>query len=176
MCRWMAYSGDPILVEELLFRPAHSIIDQSLQARLGEYTTNGDGFGIGWYGDSTTPAVYKSTHPAWNDRDLHEIAGQIRTPLLFAHIRASSGTPVQRSNCHPFRYGRWLWMHNGSLAGFQKMKRDLMLAVDPSLFADTVQLMYSGRIEVCSITLYVDSTGGTVWLKRMTNPLLLWSR
>ncbi len=137
MCRWMAYSGEPVLAEELLFQPAHSIIDQSLHAKLQGYTTNGDGFGIGWYGDSTTPAVYKSTHPAWNDRDLHEIAGQIRTPLLFAHIRASSGTPVQRSNCHPFRYGRWLWMHNGSLAGFQEMKRDLMMAVDPSLFAET---------------------------------------
>jgi glutamine amidotransferase len=75
-----------------LVRPTHSIIDQSLHAKLQGYTTNGDGFGIGWYGDSTTPAVYKSTHPAWNDRDLREIAGQIRTPLLFAHIRASSGT------------------------------------------------------------------------------------
>jgi predicted glutamine amidotransferase len=136
MCRWMAYSGDPVLAEELLFRPAHSIIDQSLHAQLGEYTTNGDGFGIGWYGDSETPAVFKSTHPAWNNRDLREVAGQIRTPLLFAHVRSSTGAPVQRSNCHPFRYGRWLWMHNGSLAGFQEMKRDLMMAVDPSLFAD----------------------------------------
>ena len=137
MCRWMAYSGDPILVEELLFRPAHSIIDQSLHAQLGGgITTNGDGFGIGWYGDSAKPALYKSVHPAWNDRDLREIAGQIRTPLLFAHVRASSGTPVQRSNCHPFRYGRWLWMHNGSLAGFHEVKRDLMMAVDPSLYAE----------------------------------------
>jgi glutamine amidotransferase len=131
----MAYSGDPVLIEELLFRPAHSIIDQSLHAQLGEYTTNGDGFGIGWYGDSQTPAVFKSTHPAWNNRDLREVAGQIRTPLLFAHVRSSTGAPVQRSNCHPFRYGRWLWMHNGSLAGFREMKRDLMMAVDPSLFA-----------------------------------------
>jgi len=136
MCRWMAYSGDPILAEELLFRPVHSIIDQSLHAQLGGITTNGDGFGIGWYGDSTTPTVFKSTHPAWNNQDLREVAGQIRTPLLFAHVRASSGTPVQRSNCHPFRYGRWLWMHNGSLAGFHEVKRDLMMAVDPSLYAE----------------------------------------
>lgn len=134
MCRWMAYSGDPILVEELLYRPVHSLIDQSLHAKLGGFTTNGDGVGIGWYGDRAEPGVYKSTHPAWNDRDLREIAGQIRTPLLFAHIRASSGTPVQRSNCHPFRYGRWLWMHNGSLAEFSRLKRDLAMAVDPALY------------------------------------------
>jgi glutamine amidotransferase len=130
----MAYSGDPVLAEELLFRPAHSIIDQSLHAKLGGFTTNGDGFGIGWYGTGATPAVYKSTLPAWSDENLREVTGQIRTPLLFAHVRASSGTPVQRSNCHPFRYGRWLWMHNGSLARFQEVKHDLVLAVDPSLY------------------------------------------
>jgi predicted glutamine amidotransferase len=134
MCRWMAYSGDPILVEDLLFRPVHSIIDQSLHAKLGADTTNGDGFGIGWYGNGSAPAVYKSTHPAWNDENLCEIAGQIHTPLLFAHVRASTGTPVQRTNCHPFRYGRWLWMHNGSIARFHELKRDLMMAVDPSLY------------------------------------------
>ena len=138
MCRWMAYSGDPILAEDLLFRPKHSIIDQSLHSRLGATTTNGDGFGIGWYGggDGDTPAVFKSIDPAWNDRNLREIAGRVRTPLLFAHIRASTGTPVQRSNCHPFRHGRWLWMHNGAIREFHTVKRDLLLAVDPSLFAD----------------------------------------
>jgi len=132
----MAYSGDPILAHDLLFRPNHSIIVQSLHANLGGVTTNGDGFGIGWYGDgeTTTPAVYKGTHPAWNDENLREIATKIRTRLLFAHVRASSGTPVQRTNCHPFRYGKWLWMHNGSLAGFQEVKRDLQMAVDPSMY------------------------------------------
>jgi len=134
MCRWMAYLGDPILAEELVFRPVHSIIDQSLHANRTNVTTNGDGFGIGWYGDRPEPAVYKGTHPAWNDGNLREIAGQIRTPLLFAHVRASSGTPVQRSNCHPFRHGRWLWMHNGSLANFSEVRRDLLMAVDPALF------------------------------------------
>src|SRR5438309_88008 len=83
-----------------------------------------------WAARTTTTA----STTARNDENLREVATQIRTPLLFAHVRASSGTPVQRSNCHPFRYGRWLWMHNGSLAGFQQVKRDLVLAVDPSLY------------------------------------------
>jgi glutamine amidotransferase len=130
----MAYLGDPVLAEELVFRPVHSIIDQSLHANLTGVTTNGDGFGIGWYGDRPEPSIYKGTHPAWNDENLREIAGNIRTPLLFAHVRASSGTPVQRSNCHPFRHGRWLWMHNGSLANFGEVRRDLQMAVDPTLF------------------------------------------
>ena len=136
MCRWLAYSGDPILAEDLLFRPVHSLIDQSLHSRMGATTTNGDGFGIGWYGDDPAPAVFKATEPAWNDRNLHEIASHIRTRLLFAHIRASTGTPVQRSNCHPFRFDQWLFMHNGAITGFHEIKRDLMLAIDPSLFPD----------------------------------------
>ena len=137
MCRWMAYSGEPLLADDLLFRPEHSIIEQSLHAELGGFTTNGDGFGIGWYGDrGGAPTQNKSTHPAWNEENLREVATQIRTPLLFAHVRASSGTPVQRSNCHPFRHGRWLWMHNGSLAGFSQVKHDLMMSVDPSLYPD----------------------------------------
>jgi glutamine amidotransferase len=132
----MAYSGDPILAEDLLFRPEHSLIDQSLHSRFGATTTNGDGFGIGWYGEGEEPALFKGVDPAWNDRNLREVARQIRTRMFFAHIRASTGTAVQRSNCHPFRHGRWLWMHNGMVAGFHDLKRDLALAVAPELYPD----------------------------------------
>src|SRR6476469_8271995 len=79
MCRWMAYIGESVPVEELVFRPVHSIIDQSLHAKLTGVTTNGDGFGIGWYGDQPNPSIYKGTHPAWNDENLREVAGNIRT-------------------------------------------------------------------------------------------------
>jgi predicted glutamine amidotransferase len=133
MCRWLAYSGTPVLLEQLLYEPAHSLIDQSLHSQLGATTTNGDGFGVGWYGEGDIPAVFKSVEPAWNDRNLRELAAHIRSGLVFAHIRASTGTPVQQTNCHPFRHGRWLWMHNGSIARFHDVKRELMLAVDPSL-------------------------------------------
>ncbi len=136
MCRWLAYSGTPVLLEELLYKPTHSLIVQSLHSRLGVETTNGDGFGIGWYGESSTPAVFKSIEPAWNDRNLQELSRHVRSGLVFAHIRASTGTPVQQTNCHPFRHGRWLWMHNGSIARFHDVKRELLLAVDPSLFPD----------------------------------------
>lgn len=136
MCRWLAYSGTPIMLEELIYKPAHSLIDQSLHARLGVETTNGDGFGIGWYGEQEAPALYKSTAPAWNDRNLRELAGSIKSGLIFAHLRASTGTPVQQTNCHPFRHGKWLWMHNGSIARFPEVKRELTLAIDPSLYAD----------------------------------------
>jgi glutamine amidotransferase len=133
----MAYSGDPISAAELLFKPAHSIIDQSLHSTMGATTTNGDGFGIGWYSDvAPGAACFKSIEPAWNDVNLREVAARIRTPLMFAHIRAATGTPIQRSNCHPFRHDDWLWMHNGAIREFHTVKRDLQLAVDPTLFSD----------------------------------------
>jgi predicted glutamine amidotransferase len=136
VCRWLAYSGSPVLLEELLFKPKYSLIDQSLHSRLGATTTNGDGFGIGWYGVEDTPAVFRSMEPAWNDRNLKELARHISSPVVFAHIRASTGTAVQQTTCHPFRHGRWLWMHNGAIRNFDHVKRDLRFAIDPSLYPE----------------------------------------
>lgn len=136
MCRWLAYSGTPVLLETILYKPAHSLIDQSLHSKLGVETTNGDGFGVGWYAPGIdTPAVVRDTAPAWNNRNLRELAGHISSPMFFAHIRASTGTPVQQTNCHPFRHDRWMWMHNGAITDFHRVRRDLALAVDPGLFS-----------------------------------------
>ncbi|GAA3056374.1 class II glutamine amidotransferase [Actinokineospora globicatena] len=134
MCRWIAYSGSPVRLADLLYKPENSLIVQSKQARLGVETTNGDGFGIGWYGDRAAPGVYRVTQPAWQDDNLRELAAHATSRRVFAHVRATTGTAVQQTNCHPFRHGRWLWMHNGAIAGFQSIKRDLVLAVDPELY------------------------------------------
>jgi predicted glutamine amidotransferase len=134
MCRWLAYSGSPIRLEELLVKRDRSLIDQSLHSRLGATTTNGDGFGVGWYDDEGIPRLYRSTHPAWNDRNLRELAAGVSSPLFFAHIRASTGTAIQETNTHPFRHGRWLWMHNGLIREFPRVRRELLATVDDSLF------------------------------------------
>jgi predicted glutamine amidotransferase len=136
MCRWNAYFGQPLLIDELLYRTKHGLIDQSLHARMGAETTNGDGFGLGWYtaANGADPGRYRSVSPAWNDANLRDLASHIESPLFLAHIRATSGTPVQQTNCHPFRHGRWLFVHNGVLEGFHAMRRELILAVEPSLF------------------------------------------
>ena len=135
MCRWLAYSGSPIKLEALLLDRDRSLIDQSLHSRLGATTTNGDGFGVGWYDEGDTPRLYRSVHPAWNDRNLRELAGGVSSHLFLAHIRASTGTAIQETNAHPFRYGRWLWMHNGLIREFPTLRRELMMAIDESLFS-----------------------------------------
>ncbi len=135
MCRWLAYSGSPVLLEDILYRPENSLVMQSKHARLGATAVNGDGFGIGWYGAVTgTPGLFLSTEPAWNDRNLRELAAQITVDRVFAHVRASTGAAVQRTNCHPFRYKNWLWMHNGLIAKFPLVRRELALAVAPELY------------------------------------------
>ena len=79
MCRWMAWLGQPVLIEELLFNSPHGIVDQSLHSRMGAETTNGDGFGMGWYGSGGQPAVYHSVAPAWSDSNLRELAAHVES-------------------------------------------------------------------------------------------------
>jgi predicted glutamine amidotransferase len=136
MCRWMAWHGQPMLIDELLFKSPHGIVDQSLHARMGAEPTNGDGFGLGWYGTGEGPGIYRSVQPAWGDPNLRELAAHLESPLFMTHVRAAIGSPVQETNCHPFRRDNWLFVHNGFIADFHLLRRDLMLAIDPELFAD----------------------------------------
>jgi predicted glutamine amidotransferase len=137
MCRWNAYYGHPLLIDELLYQMDHGLIDQSLHSHLGVETTNGDGFGLGWYGPGGgRPCRYRSVSPAWSDTNLRELAQHIESPLFIAHIRATTGTPVQQTNCHPFRHEQWLFVHNGVLNGYDEYRRELLLAVEPALFGD----------------------------------------
>lgn len=136
MCRWLAYTGSPILMEDMLFKPRHSLIDQSMSSHSAETPTNGDGFGIGWYGYKGRAGLYHSIRPAWNDFNLRDLAAQIETPLFLAHVRATSQATVQETNCHPFRYRNWLFVHNGEVFEIEKFRRALLFAVSPELFTN----------------------------------------
>lgn len=134
MCRWLAYFGNEIRPEALLYDTKYSFVEQSRQGRLTGNLPNADGFGLGWYGDRDSPGLYRSIAPAWGDTNLRELAGQIRSPLFLAHVRAATGTPVEQTNCHPFRHGRWLFVHNGFIHDYPRVRRDLLLEVDPGIF------------------------------------------
>jgi glutamine amidotransferase len=136
MCRWLAYDGGPILLETLLFKPKHSLIDQSMSSKSAETPTNGDGFGVGWYGARPTPGLYRSIRPAWNDFNLRDLAAQIEARIFLAHVRATSLATVQETNCHPFRHGKWLFVHNGEVFGIEKFRKRLIEAVDDAIFPD----------------------------------------
>ena len=65
MCRFVAYRGEPILLHDALYRPAHSIITQSYRALERSECMNADGFGFGWYDPSIgeEPGAFRSIRP-----------------------------------------------------------------------------------------------------------------
>ena len=145
MCRWLAYSGPPIYLEDLVVEPSRSLLVQSWQAQEnyvedmeglpdGPFPTNGDGFGLGWYGDRPEPGIYRDLRPAWSDRNLLNLSAHIQSGLFFAHVRASYHGLVQRTNAHPFSHERWMFQHNGEIPGFSEIKRDMELQIKPELY------------------------------------------
>ena len=148
MCRWLTYCGEPIYLDKVLFEPRNSLINQSLHARHSHVTTNGDGFGVGWYGERGVPGVYRDILPAWNDANLKSLSHQIRSGLFLAHVRASTGTATARQNCHPFSHGKWLFMHNGQIGGYDRLRRRLEAMIDDQYYqyrlgtTDTELLFY----------------------------------
>jgi predicted glutamine amidotransferase len=137
MCRFLCYSGPPVLLSELLYRPGHSLILQSYKAKERAEPLNGDGFGVGWYAPeiAATPCVFTSVSPAWSNQNLRRLAEHVRSPLFFAHVRAASpGMEVSEANCHPFQSGRFLWMHNGQVASFARIKRRLRHSLPDRLY------------------------------------------
>ena len=138
MCRLLAYSGEPIFLEALVCKPQHSLVRQSMRADEAKVTTNGDGFGLGWYtghADRAEPGVYREVTPAWSDENLLALCSVVRSPLFFAHVRATTGTAVARHNCHPFRHGKYLFMHNGQIGDYSKVRRPLEATLPDHLYA-----------------------------------------
>lgn len=135
MCRWIVYQGSPIFMSRILLDSGHSLLDQSLQATHIEWPTNGDGFGIGWYDRRPTPGLFRDVLPIWNDINFAAIVDQVESPLFFAHIRKSTAGAIQRTNCHPFSHGRWLFQHNGSIPQFPVLKQGLYAQIAPELFS-----------------------------------------
>lgn len=138
MCRFLVYSGVPVFLEDLVAAPCHSLIHQSLHAEETKTGTNGDGFGLGWYGERAEPGLYREVRPAWSDENLLSIARQVRSSLFFAHVRAATGTATTRANCHPFSHGRHLFMHNGQIGGYGLIRRKLESLIPDALYGARV--------------------------------------
>ena len=134
MCRFLAYQGQPVLLESVVSKPCHSLIHQSMHATEAKTVTNGDGFGLGWYGERPEPGIYRDLRPAWSDDNLLSICQQVRSPLFFAHVRAATGTATARANCHPFSHGTSLFMHNGQIGGYSSVRRAIEGLIPDSLY------------------------------------------
>jgi predicted glutamine amidotransferase len=136
MCRFVAYLGRPIIADELLLKPANSLVHQSYSAGEMAENLNGDGFGLGWYVHhlSDRPGLFRSITPAWNNNNLLYNASLMQTDCLFAHIRAASESSISENNTHPFHYDQYLMMHNGCVPLFLKIKRKLVSLLNDEFF------------------------------------------
>ncbi|WP_104398514.1 class II glutamine amidotransferase [Vibrio penaeicida] len=134
MCRWLAYQGKETYLSDLIFAPEYSLVQQSMSARKSITAINADGFGVGWYGVKDDPGLYREVLPAWSDCNLKSLSEHILSPLFFAHVRASTGTQTARTNCHPFRYKNWLFMHNGQIGGYTDLRWHIERLIPKSLY------------------------------------------
>lgn len=134
MCRWIAYAGEPIFIEDFVTIPEQSLVVQSQASREAKSIVNGDGFGLGWYGERAEPGIFRDLRPAWSDENLLSLARQIRSRLFFAHVRASTGTAISRANCHPFALGPWMFMHNGGIGSWEDVRRPVEAGIPDRLF------------------------------------------
>jgi predicted glutamine amidotransferase len=134
MCRWIAYRGETTALEHYVTEPAHSLISQSIAALESTASINGDGFGLGWYGTHPEPGLYREIRPAWSDENLRYLCRHLHSHLFFAHVRAATGTPITRPNCHPFASGRWMFMHNGFVGGWNRLRRQVEALIPDKLY------------------------------------------
>jgi predicted glutamine amidotransferase len=134
MCRWIAYRGETTALEHYVTEPEHSLISQSIHALESMSSTNGDGFGLGWYGEHPEPGLYREVRPAWSDENLRYLCRHLRSHLFFAHVRAATGTPITRPNCHPFACGTWMFMHNGFVGNWSRLRRGVEALISDKLY------------------------------------------
>lgn len=135
MCRWAAYIGAPIFLDEIVSRPGHSLVRQSHEAAECRTAINADGFGLAWYGEHPEPGLFRDILPAWSDPNLASLTRHVRSHLFLAHVRASTGTATSRNNCHPFAVGRWSFMHNGQIGGYDRFRRDAEMMIPDDLYS-----------------------------------------
>ena len=126
MCRWIAYRGETTALEHYVTSPSHSLVTQSIAALESTASVNGDGFGLGWYGGHPEPGLYREIRPAWSDENLRYLCRHLQSHLFFAHVRAATGTPITRPNCHPFACSKWLFMHNGFIGNWARLRRQAL--------------------------------------------------
>jgi glutamine amidotransferase len=134
MCRWIAYRGETTALEHYVTEPSHSLVSQSIHALESTVSVNGDGFGLGWYGQHPEPGLYREIRPAWSDDNLRYLCRHLQSHLFFAHVRAATGTAITRPNCHPFASGQWMFMHNGFVGSWSRLRRRVEALIPDALY------------------------------------------
>jgi len=147
------YFGNEVSVADAITKHGHGLVDVARKSVYApgfeeedqydksetltlNHRTNGNGFGVGFYNADPKlkkPAVLRDCKPIWHSNNLDPIASFVRSPLVFGHVRWAEKGTMSEQNCHPFSYGVYMFMHNGDIWKFHKIK-SAMLALITSLF------------------------------------------
>lgn len=157
MCRWIAYRGETTSFEPYVTEPEHSLIAQSIRSLQSTAGSNGDGFGLGWYGEHPEPGLYRETRPAWSDENLRYLCRHLRSHLFFAHVRAATGTAVTRQNCHPFACGQWMFMHNGFVGSWNRLRRKVEALIPDAYYPSRLGTTDSEAVFLAMMGACLDS-------------------
>ena len=146
MCRWVFYYGDEVCISQIIYGAYHGLANMADNGMIhpGGGTRRatqprGERARLRnrWYGSCphgglkdakglcaySRPCCYTTIAAPSHDRNLRSLSKAISTSLLFGHVRAAGpGASVHESNCHPFYNGRYMFMHNGEIYGFKKIR------------------------------------------------------
>ncbi len=141
MCRALLYLGEPVLLDDLLYKPDSSLVKQSYMPRMLRML-NLAGFGMmAWDRTSIDPDMpfrYGTTNLPVFDRNLKILANKIEANCFLGHVRGvalDSAVTITEQNIHPFWYpgAKLVLAHNGDLYRFDEMRDDLRLHIRPEV-------------------------------------------
>jgi glutamine amidotransferase len=151
MCRVLAYLGEPVSLEGVLYETDSALVRQSYSPRMMDSFLNLAGFGMAAWDDRSIcqaePFTYHVTTMPSYDRNLRSICRKLAPTCLIAHVRGvtwSSDNVISEFNLHPFRFpgAGFALAHNGHLRGFESMRLDLL-----SHLPDSVSRHISGTTD-----------------------------
>ena len=146
MCRLVAYLGEQVILDEVLFQPDSSIVEQAVHPQLLS-AMNLAGFGVVAWDDQSPsadlPWTYRTAGLPFFDRNLRALSRKARATATLGHVRGvllSDREVVNEQNVHPFRYeGVPIALAmNGDLDRFAEMRVDVARLVAPE-FARLVE-------------------------------------
>jgi predicted glutamine amidotransferase len=141
MCRALAYLGQPVLLDNLLYQPDSALVKQSFMPKM-LHLLNLAGFGMRAWDrgspDPLKPYSYASTALPVFDRNLKSLAEKIRPTCVLGHVRGvayNTEVEISLQNVHPFQFPgvRLALAHNGDLARFAEMKPILLESIRPEV-------------------------------------------
>ena len=108
----------------------HSLVEaENALAKQSKF--HQDGWGIAYYiGDF--PHLIRSEKQALTDKLFGDVGLVVSTQTFVAHIRQATLVEPHVLNCHPFQFGRWIFAHNGEIAGYSlaEVKQRVLGCVD----------------------------------------------